>query len=127
MKTFLHEFKTFAMRGNVIDLAVAVVLGAAFGKIVSSLVDDVVMPLVGGLTGGVDLGGLSFIVADEVIIRYGLFLNTIITFVIIAFAIFSVVKLMNTLQKKEEEEPTEAKKSNEEELLIEIRDLLKKQ
>ena len=132
MKKHLHEFKTFAMRGNVIDLAVAVVIGGAFGKIVSSLVDDIIMPVVGVLTGGVDFSDLMWTIKDAtesapaVAVKYGMFLNTIITFIIVAFAIFSVVKLMNKLKKQEEERPTPAQPTKQEELLTEIRDLLKK-
>jgi large conductance mechanosensitive channel len=133
MKGLLQEFKAFAMRGNVIDLAVAVVIGAAFGKIVSSLVDNIIMPLVGMLTGGVDFSDLAITLREAtetdpaVTLGYGMFINAIITFTIVAFAIFMVIKAMNKLQRKKEEEPAKVPKpSREEALLTEIRDLLKK-
>jgi large conductance mechanosensitive channel len=133
MKAFLDEFKAFAMRGNVIDLAIAVVIGAAFGKIVTSLVDEIVMPVVGILIGGVDFSDLAWTlqeaVGDEsaVTIGYGVFVNSIVTFVIVAFAIFIVVKQLNRFKKKEEESPSEPPKpTKDQELLTEIRDLLKK-
>src|SRR5574337_626631 len=108
--SFFSEFKTFAMKGNVVDMATGIVIGAAFGKIVSSLVDNVIMPPIGVLIGGA-------------IIKYGLFLNTIIQFIIIAFAIFLVIKLMNRRVKKQEAAP--AAPPAQEKLLTEIRDLLK--
>jgi large conductance mechanosensitive channel len=133
MKGLLQEFKAFAMRGNVIDLAVAVVIGAAFGKIVSSLVDNVIMPIVGVLTGGVNFSDLAITLREAtetdaaVTLGYGMFINAIITFTIVAFAIFMVIKAMNKLQKQKEEAPAKPPKpSKEEELLTEIRDLLKK-
>lgn len=119
--SFLNEFKKFAMRGNVVDLAVAVVMGAAFGKIVSSLVDGIVMPLIGLLLGGINISDKSFTIGQAVV-KWGMFLQTIIDFTIIAFAIFLAVKAINTLQKKEE---AKAKPSDEVILLTEIRDLLK--
>ena len=125
MKNFIHEFKTFAMRGNVIDLAVAVVIGGAFGKIVSSLVDTIVTPLIGLVLGGVNFSNLAFLVGDAAI-AYGAFIQSIVDFVIIAFVIFIAVKGMNSLKKKEEDLSTPPKPSKEEELLTEIRDLLKK-
>ncbi|MBA8888574.1 large conductance mechanosensitive channel [Dokdonella fugitiva] len=127
----LSEFKAFAMRGNVMDLAVGVVIGAAFGKIVTSLVDQVIMPPIGMLIGGVDFSAYKWVLhpagADgkgEVALQYGAFLNTIIQFVIVALAIFLVVKIMNRMIKKEEAAP--AAPSAEVVLLTEIRDLLKK-
>lgn len=120
--SFLSEFKAFAMRGNVIDLAVAVVMGAAFGKIVSSLVDGIVMPLIGLLLGGINIADKTFTIG-QASIKWGLFLQNILDFTIIAFAIFLAVKTLNTLQKKTEEKP---KLSDEILLLTEIRDLLKK-
>jgi large conductance mechanosensitive channel len=133
MKAFMEEFKAFAVRGNVVDLAVAVVIGGAFGKIVTSFTNDIIMPVVGVLTGGVDFGDLVWTIKEAsgdvaaVTINYGVFVNTIISFLIIAFAIFMVIKAMNKLKKAEEEKPEEpAKPSKEEELLTEIRDLLKK-
>ena len=132
----LKEFKTFALRGNVLDLAVGVVIGAAFGKIVTSLVDQIIMPPIGLLTGGIDFSQLKWVLrpADnthptqkiaEVAIQYGAFINTIIQFVIIAFAIFLLIRLMNRLVHKEEAEP--AAPPADVVLLTEIRDLLKKQ
>ena len=126
----LSEFKAFAMRGNVMDLAVGVVIGAAFGKIVTSLVDQVIMPPIGMLIGGVDFSAYKWVLqpagADgkgEVALQYGAFFNTIIQFAIVALAIFLVIKLMNRLIKKEEAAP--APPPPEVELLTEIRDLLK--
>ena len=118
----LNEFKQFAMRGNVIDLAVAVVIGAAFGKIVASFVDGIIMPIIGLLLGGINIANKSFVLGQAVI-KWGMFMQTIIDFTIIAFAIFVAIKFMNILQEKREEEPK--KPSNEEILLIEIRDILK--
>lgn len=131
----LKEFKEFAMRGNVIDLAVGVVIGGAFGKIVTSLVNDVIMPPIGVLTGGVDFSDLKIVLkpADnsnpahkiaEVAINYGTFINTLIQFVIIAFAIFMVVKAINRLSRKKEEAAPAAPPADVV-LLTEIRDLLK--
>ena len=129
----LEEFKKFAMKGNVVDMAVGVVIGGAFGKIVTSLVKDVVMPPIGLITGGVDFSELSIILKEAteetsaVAINYGAFINATLDFVIIAFTIFIVIKQINKLKKKEEEKPKETPKiSKEEELLTEIRDLLKK-
>lgn len=135
MKKFLDEFKQFAMRGNVVDLAVAVVIGGAFGKIVSSLTNDIIMPLIGFITGGIDFSNLEWVLKEEtkdtavVSVKYGLLLNTLITFIIVAFVIFMLIKVMNKLQKQKEEkkEPAkEAKPTKDQELLTEIRDLLKK-
>ena len=124
---FIKEFKEFAMKGNVMDMAVGVIIGGAFGKIVSSLVDDVIMPLIGMITGGVDLTGLKATVGDAEVM-YGNFIQNIIDFLIIAFCIFLMIKGMNKLSRKKEEEPAApAEPSNEEKLLGEIRDLLKKQ
>ncbi|MGL6030156.1 MAG: large-conductance mechanosensitive channel protein MscL [Legionella sp.] len=120
--SFIQEFKKFAMRGNVVDLAVAVVIGAAFGKIISSLVDGIIMPLIGLLLGGVNVADKSFTLGDAVV-KWGAFLQTIIDFTIIAFAIFVAVKFINLLKTKEQEE--EPKYTHEEKLLMEIRDLLK--
>ncbi|MDX1836591.1 large-conductance mechanosensitive channel protein MscL [Legionella taurinensis] len=118
---FFSEFKEFAMRGNVVDLAVAVIIGAAFGKIVSSLVDGIIMPLIGLLLGGVNVANKSFQIGDAVL-KWGAFLQTVIDFTLIAFAIFVVIKLINLLQKKKDEAPE--KLSREAAILIEIRDLL---
>jgi len=135
----LDEFKKFAMRGNVIDMAVGIVIGAAFGKIVSSVVDDIIMPPIGLLMGGVDFSNLfldlsrsghaTLALAEEAgapLIKYGVFINTVLDFLIVAFAIFMVIKGMNTLKKKEEEAPAEPPKpSPEVELLTDIRDALR--
>jgi len=128
MKKFLEEFKAFAMRGNVIDLAVAVIIGGAFGKITTSLVNNIIMPLFGMVLGGVDFTDRSFTVGDAEV-AYGVFIQSIIEFIIIAFAIFIVIKILAKLQKKEEAKPKEEKPkelSDEAVLLREIRDLLKR-
>lgn len=129
----MKEFKDFAMKGNVLDMAIGIIIGAAFGKIVSSFVADVIMPPIGILVGGVDFSNLSLVLkeatetAEAVTINYGTFLNTVIDFVIIAFAIFMVVKGINSAKKKEEEKPAAPPKPSEEvQLLTEIRDSLKK-
>ncbi|MCS5710106.1 large-conductance mechanosensitive channel protein MscL [Candidatus Berkiella aquae] len=119
--SFLKEFKAFAMRGNVMDLAVAVVIGAAFGKIISALVDGIIMPLIGLVLGGVDVSGKTFTMGHAVV-KWGVFLQSIIDFTLIAFCIFIVIKLINRLQKKEE---VAAPIPPEIELLTEIRDILK--
>ncbi len=128
----IQEFKTFAMRGNVVDMAVGIIIGGAFGKIVSSFVADVIMPPIGIMVGGVDFTNLAITLkqavgdAPAVTLDYGKFIQTVIDFVIIAFAIFLLIKLMNKLQKKQEEAaaappaPTKG-----EELLTEIRDILR--
>jgi large conductance mechanosensitive channel len=134
--SFLSEFKTFAMRGNVVDLAIGVVIGAAFGKIVTSLVDGIIMPLIGMITGGVDFSERALVLRDAVIgpdgkeaaaavlFKYGAFIQTVVDFIIVAFAIFLVVKLMNRMKRKEEVAPT-APPSDEVKLLTEIRDALR--
>jgi large conductance mechanosensitive channel len=122
---FIKEFKEFAMKGNVMDMAVGVIIGGAFGKIVSSLVDDVLMPIIGMLTGGVDFTTLAAKVGDAEV-KYGTFIQNIIDFLIIALCIFLMIKGMNKLNKKKEEEPAPAPEPPaEEKLLTEIRDLLK--
>ncbi|MDH4047508.1 MAG: large-conductance mechanosensitive channel protein MscL [Gammaproteobacteria bacterium] len=135
----LKEFKAFAMRGNVVDMAVGIVIGASFGKIVSSLVSDVIMPPIGLMLGKVDFSQLFLNIsggeyatlsaardAGAATINYGVFLNTVLDFVIVAFAIFMVVKGMNKMKKKEEEKPASPPKpSVEVALLTEIRDALK--
>ena len=124
------EFREFAVRGNVIDMAVGVIVGTAFGKIVSSFVSDVIMPPIGVLVGGVDFTDLAFILkeaagaAPAVVVAYGKFLQTVIDFTIIALVIFMVVRLINSLKKKEEAAPVAL--SQDQLLLTEIRDLLKK-
>ncbi|MCB9810634.1 MAG: large-conductance mechanosensitive channel protein MscL [Candidatus Nomurabacteria bacterium] len=127
MKDFVKEFKAFAMKGNVIDLAVAVVIGAAFGKIVSSLVENIVTPLIGMLMGGVDFTGLSVAIGDAEI-KYGVFVQSVFDFIIIAFAIFIAVKTLKKMQRKEEEKKEEKPKEIPEDikLLREIRDSLQK-
>lgn len=135
MKKFFAEFKAFAMRGNVLDMAVGVILGGAFGKITTSLVNDVFMPLIGMLIGGVDLGKLNIVLkpatdtAEAVTLGIGTFLTTIIDFVLVAFVIFLMIKTINRFRRKKEEEPEpeEPKGPTTEELLAEIRDLLKEQ
>jgi large conductance mechanosensitive channel len=130
----LKEFKEFAMRGNVMDMAIGIIIGTAFGKIISSFVSDVLMPLIGLLLGGIDFSNLAIVLKESVnentpavLLKYGLFINTIIDFLIIAFAIFLVIKSLNAMKKKEEEAPSEPPKPSEEvELLRQIRDSLKK-
>lgn len=124
MKSLINEFKEFIKRGNVIDLAVAVVIGGAFSSIVNSLVNDLIMPVIGVIIGGINFTGLTLRVGTAVI-RYGAFLQNVINFLIIAFAIFMLVKLINKFFKKKEE-VKEAVKTEEVILLEEIRDLLKK-
>ncbi|EAE2395647.1 large conductance mechanosensitive channel protein MscL [Listeria monocytogenes] len=126
MKKMLVEFRDFALKGNVLDLAVAVVIGAAFGKIVSSLVDNIIMPLVGVLLGGLDFTDLSFKVGKSVI-QYGAFIQSIVDFIIIAFAIFIFVKVLTSFIKKKEQSVEETPVPPTEEYLKEIRDLLKEQ
>lgn len=130
--SMMSEFKSFAMRGNVVDMAVGIVMGGAFGKIVSSFVADVLMPPIGLALGGVDFSDLAITLQEAegevaaVTMKYGVFIQTIIDFLIIAFAIFLVVKAMNSVMKKEAEAPPPPPKpSKEEELLTEIRDALR--
>lgn len=133
--SMMKEFKEFAMRGNVVDMAVGIIIGAAFGKIVSSFVNDVIMPPLGILIGGVDFSALTLVIQEaqgdvaEVAIRYGVFIQNVVDFLIVAFAIFMAIKAMNSLKKKEEAKPATPPPppapSNEEKLLAEIRDLLK--
>ena len=126
----LKEFKDFAMRGNVVDMAVGIIIGAAFGKIVSSLVSDVIMPPIGMLMGSVSFSELALALGEgegAATINYGIFIDTIINFLFVAFAIFMLIKGINSMKKKEEEKPAEPPKpSAEEKLLTEIRDLLAK-
>jgi large conductance mechanosensitive channel len=121
----LQEFKAFAMKGNVIDLAVAVVIGAAFGKIVSSLVDNLITPLVGIFMGGVDFTELSYTVG-EAVFGYGAFIQSVIDFTIVAFVIFMVIKAINKAKGPEEEKEAAPAGPTEVELLMEIRDTLKR-
>jgi large conductance mechanosensitive channel len=125
MRGFITEFKAFAVRGNVIDLAVAVVIGGAFGKIVSSLVDTIITPIIGILLGGVDFTGFAFTLG-KASIAYGKFIQSVFDFVIIALVIFLLVRVMNRIQKKEAEHPMPKEPSEEVVLLREIRDSLKK-
>ncbi len=131
--SLFKEFRDFAMRGNVVDLAVGVIIGAAFGKIVSSLVANIIMPPLGLLIGGVDFKQFKWVLKPAegdipaVVMEYGNFIQTIFDFVIVAFAIFMAIKLMNKMYKKKEVEKPVAKPTNEEVLLTEIRDLLKQQ
>lgn len=142
MKKFLSEFKEFAMKGNVVDMAVGVIIGAAFGKIVTSLVNDVIMPVIGVLTGGVNFSDKKWIiqqavadgetiVTSEVAVTWGAFVQTVIDFIIIAFCIFVAIKFMNKLKRAPEPapapEPEAPAAPTQEELLTEIRDLLKKE
>ena len=138
MKKFFAEFKEFAMRGNVMDMAIGVVIGAAFGKITTSIVNDIIMPLIGLVTGGIDLTQWNILLnsaaveagADPVTLGIGNLLAVILDFIIVAFAMFLLVKAMNklaSLKKKEEEAPEEDPKPTSEELLTKIRDLLKAQ
>jgi large conductance mechanosensitive channel len=135
----LKEFRDFAMRGNVVDLAVGVIIGGAFGKIVSSVVTDIIMPPIGLAVGGVDFKDLKFVLKDgsvdeagtaiaEVAIGYGNFIQTVFDFTIVAFCIFMLIKVMNNLKKKDEAAPAPAPAgpTKDQELLMEIRDLLKK-
>lgn len=142
MKRFLKEFKEFAMRGNVLDMAVGVVIGGAFGKITTSLVNDMIMPVISLLTSGTDFSGWKLVlqqavidsqgtvVTPEVAVNYGGLIVAVLDFIIIAFAIFCMIKGINKLHKKPEAEPSQQaappEPSAEEKLLVEIRDLLKK-
>ncbi|MGJ1431970.1 large-conductance mechanosensitive channel protein MscL [Sphingobacterium spiritivorum] len=131
---FIKEFKEFAMRGSVVDLAVGVVIGGAFGKIVTSLVDDIIMPPIGFVTGGIDFSDMKYVLTagdeankiKEVAINYGNFINIVIQFLIVAFCIFLVIKGLNSLKRKDEPAPAAAPAPTKEEtLLTEIRDILK--
>ncbi|PID84590.1 large conductance mechanosensitive channel protein MscL [Candidatus Gracilibacteria bacterium] len=137
----LKEFRDFAMKGNVVDLAVAVIIGGAFGKIVTSLVQDIIMPAIGKVTGGIDFSnmyyafgnekiteGMTLVEAQKIgaVMAYGNFLTFVVNFIIIALCIFAIIKAMNATKKKEEPKKEEPKGPTQEELLTEIRDLLKK-
>jgi large conductance mechanosensitive channel len=135
----LKEFREFAMKGNVVDLAVGVIIGAAFGAIVTSLVGDIIMPIVGGLTGGLDFSNYFTPLSKAVtasnlvdakkqgaVLAWGNFLTLTLNFIIIAFVLFVVIRFINALKRKDEAAPAPAKPSRQEELLTEIRDLLKK-
>ncbi|MDZ4762894.1 MAG: large-conductance mechanosensitive channel protein MscL [Alphaproteobacteria bacterium] len=136
--SLLKEFRDFAMRGNVVDLAVGLILGTAFGAIIKSLVDDIITPPIGLVLGNVDFSDLRYVLQPasispdgteiaEVALRYGAFLNFILTFAIVAFAMFMIVRVMNNLRKKEEAAPAPPEPTQQEKLLIEIRDLLARQ
>jgi large conductance mechanosensitive channel len=130
--SMMKEFKEFAMRGNVMDMAIGIIIGAAFGKIVTSLVKDVIMPPIGMLLGGVDFSNFAHVLKEAVgetpavVVKYGVFFNTVIDFLIVAFVIFMVVKGMNKMKKKQEEAPPAPPKPTKEEVLLtEIRDALR--
>lgn len=136
--SMLKEFKAFAMRGNVVDMAVGIIIGGAFGKIITSVVNDVIMPPIGMLIGGVDFADLKIVlkqavidaagveVAPAVAINYGLLVNNVINFLIVAFCIFMVIKAMNSMKKKEEAAPAAPPAPTKEEILLtEIRDALR--
>ncbi len=141
MKKFLEEFKAFAMRGNVIDMAVGVVIGGAFGKITTSIVNDIIMPVISVITGGIDFSDWKWVLKEAVLnadgteaaaaisVNFGSLISVILDFIIIAFAIFCMIKALNKLQRKKEEAPAAPpappEPSAEEKLLTEIRDLLK--
>ena len=140
LNSFLKDFKDFAMKGNVIDMAVGVIIGAAFGKIVSSLVDDIIMPLVGVATGGINFTDYKWVIQPEVkdaageiitplvSLNWGTWVQTVVNFLIVAFCIFVMIRFMSNLRKKKEEEvaaPAPAEPTKEEALLTEIRDILK--
>ena len=138
MKKFLKEFKEFAVKGNVMDMAVGVIIGGAFGKIVSSLVNDVIMPLISKVTGGATFTELKYVLTpaspygsvEAVTLNYGLFIQNIVDFVIIAFCIFMALKFMMSLRRKKEVEEVPApapEPTPQEKLLAEIRDLLRQQ
>lgn len=146
MKKFFSEFKEFAMRGNVVDMAVGVIIGAAFGKIVSSLVNDIIMPLIGVVTGGMNFTDYKLVVQKavmdgqeiikpEVTMNWGAWVQTVVDFLIVAFCIFVMIKFINNLRKKAERQkeaeaepaPADPEPTKEEQLLTEIRDLLKEQ
>lgn len=140
--SLMKEFKAFAMRGNVVDMAVGIIIGSAFGKIVASFVNDILMPPIGMLIGGVDFKELQYVLREDVVnaagevvtkgatILYGNFIQTTIDFIIIAFAVFMMIRMMVNMKKKEDEKPGEPAPiipTKDQELLAEIRDLLKKE
>ena len=131
MAKFIEEFKEFAFKGNVMDMAVGVIIGGAFGKIVSSLVDDILMPFVGMITGNVDFTNLAFQIGEgegAAVLKYGMFIQNVVDFLIVAFCIFLMLKGINKLNRKKVEEPAPEAPAGptQEELLAEIRDILKK-
>ena len=127
--SFIQDFKAFALKGNVMDMAVGVIIGGAFGKIVSSLVDDVLMPLIGMATGNIDFANLSYQIGEgegAAVLKYGQFIQNVVDFLIIALCIFLMIKGINKLSRKKAEEPApDPEPTAEEKLLTEIRDLLK--
>jgi large conductance mechanosensitive channel len=131
MSKFFSEFKEFALKGNVVDMAVGVIIGAAFGKIVTSLVEDIIMPPIGYLTGGTDFSKLVIPLNENATLNYGSFIQTVIDFLIVAFCIFCAIKGMNKLKRAKEEpapeEPAAPAAPSQEELLTQIRDILAKQ
>jgi len=128
----IAEFKEFALKGNLVDMAAGIIIGAAIGKVVSSLVSDIIMPPIGVMMGGVDFSDLSYVIQEAagdvpaVAINYGAFAQTFIDFMIVAMAIFLIIKLMNKAQRKQKEPEPEPAGPSSEDLLVEIRDLLKK-
>jgi large conductance mechanosensitive channel len=129
MKNFLEDFKKFMMRGNVLDLAVALIIGTAFGRIVSSLVNDILIPVLGLITGKINYSTLRYVIPNadkskEIVFKYGMFLQAIIEFLIIAFSVFVMIRILSKFKRKEEVKPAERNK--QEVLLEEIRDLLKR-
>ena len=130
--SMIKEFKKFAVKGNAIDLAVGVVIGAAFGKIVTSLVEDIINPLIGLITGNIDFSNKVLALSlplegvEPLVLRYGIFITAVINFVIVAFSIFIVIHYINKLKEKEEKNPEPSKVPEEVKLLSEIRDLLAK-
>lgn len=131
MKKIIDEFKSFALKGNVLDLAVGVIIGGAFGKIVTSLVNDIIMPCLGFVIGKVNFSALKYIIVqkqggiEELSIRYGIFLQSVIDFIIISASIFIFVKLINSFRIKSEKNEAKAEPTKQEQLLAEIRDILK--
>jgi large conductance mechanosensitive channel len=129
MKNFLEDFKKFMMRGNVLDLAVALIIGTAFGRIVSSLVNDILMPVLGLITGKINYSKLEYVISTgdktkDIVFKYSMFLQAIIEFLIIAFSVFVMIRILSKFKRKEEVKPAERNK--QEVLLEEIRDLLKR-
>lgn len=125
-KKIINEFKEFAVRGNVLDLAIGVIIGGAFNKIVSSLVENIIMPPIAAITGGVDFENLVYVIKPDVVLKYGIFIQNVVDFLITALSIFIFIKVISKLNRKKEEVKEEPKLTVEQELLTEIRDLLKK-
>ena len=128
MKKLINEFKEFAIKGNVMDMAVGVIIGGAFGKIITSLVNDIIMPAISLITGRINISELALSVnfgEDKIDINYGIFLQNALDFLLVALCVFIIIKMINIFRKKQVEEPKAADVSNEEALLTEIRDILK--